>query len=155
MRPLPHRERLILALLACYIFATSSVGWYRLYHTSLSRRRFQDVIFSPSSLVGRKEIQLFQECLPAALTSCTHVLAIYQRKWEINSLLYQITGQKWVLFFCFVWLLLFVYQSLDRLYSVQFPAFCLRFVFLPFALRACFLLFPCVAQVSLFPALFT
>ena len=66
-------------------------------------------------------------------------------------------GPKLGLFFCFVWLLLFVCQSLGRLYSVKFPSFCLRFVFLPFALCTCFLLFPCVAQVSLlmFPALFT
>ena len=51
--------------------------------------------------------------------------------------------------------MLFVYQSLDRLYSVKFPAFCLRFVFLPFGLCACFLPFPYVAQVSVFPVLFT
>lgn len=65
-------------------------------------------------------------------------------------------GPKLGLFFCFVWLLLFVCQSLGRLYSVKFPAFCLRFVFLPFALCACFLRFPCVAQLSLlmFPAFF-
>ena len=114
--------------------ATCLGAWHRLYHTSLSRRRFEGIIFSPWSLVERKEIHLSEECLPAALTSCTHVLAIYQRKWEFNSFLLQITGQKWVLFFCFVWLLLVVYQSLDRLYSVQFPAFCLRFVFSPFSL---------------------
>lgn len=152
--PCSNRARLIFA---CYIFATSLGTWHRLYH-SLSRRRFEDVIFSPSSLVGRKEIQLSLECLPAAVTSCTHVLAIFSQEKMRNQLIFVANyGPKLGLFFCFVWLLLFVCQSLGRLYSVKFPAFCLRFVFLPFALCACFLLFPCVAQLSLlmFPALFT
>lgn len=44
--PCSNRARLIFA---CYIFATSLGTWHRLYH-SLSRRRFEDVIFSPSSI---------------------------------------------------------------------------------------------------------
>lgn len=85
-RPLAQIAHVLFSL-ACYIFATSLGTWHRLYH-SLSRRRFEDVIFSPSSLVGRKEIQLSLECLPAAVTSCTHMLAIYhKRKWEINLFL--------------------------------------------------------------------
>ena len=85
--PPPCSNRRARLLFACYIFATSLGTWHRLYH-SLSRRRFEDVIFSPSSLVGRKEIQLSLECLPAAVTSCTHVLPIYhKRKWEINLFL--------------------------------------------------------------------
>ena len=38
--------------------ATCLGAWHRLYHTSLSRWRFEDVIFSPWSLLERKEIHL-------------------------------------------------------------------------------------------------
>lgn len=152
--PCSNRARLIFA---CYIFATSLGTWHRLYH-SLSRRRFEDVIFSPSSLVGRKEIQLSLEmpaCGGHVMHSCARNLS--QEKMRNQLIFVANYGPKLGLFFCFVWLLLFVCQSLGRLYSVKFPAFCLRFVFLPFTLCACFLLFPCVAQLSLlmFPALFT
>ena len=152
--PCSNRARLIFA---CYIFATSLGTWHRLYH-SLSRRRFEDVIFSPSSLVGRKKIQLSLEmpaCGGHVMHSCARNLS--QEKMRNQLIFVANYRPKLGLFFCFVWLLLFVCQSLGRLYSVKFPAFCLRLVFLPFALCACFLLFPCVAQLSLlmFPALFT
>lgn len=153
--PCSNRARLIFA---CYIFATSLGTWHRLYH-SLSRRRFEDVIFSPSSITcgekGNTTLLRMPACGGHVMHSCARNLS--QEKMRNQLIFVANYGPKLGLFFCFVWLLLFVCQSLGRLYSVKFPAFCLRFVFLPFALCACFLLFPCVAQVSLlmFPAFFT
>ena len=133
---------------ACYIFATSLLAWHRLRHTSLSCRRFLFLL-----TCGRKE---YNSPKNAFLRRSRHALMCSQfiRENEKSTHFCSKLRAKNGLFFCFVSLLLFVYQSLDRLYSVKFPAFCLRFVFLPFAPCACFLLFPRV-QFSLFPALFT
>ena len=100
---------------------------------------------------GNTTLLRMPSCGAHVMHSCARSLSEKMR----NQLIFVAnSGPKMGLFFCFVWLLLFVYQSLDRLCSVKFRAFCLRFVFLPFTPCACFLLFPCV-QFSLFPALFT